>query len=114
MTDGAAEAILPDAERIPQVAALKRVFELWAMDRGFHDAYLADSARALAATGLDVDPEAVRTVLLRTLPEGAAGWDDADRLPETFTWYREYVEGRARGNVLARTRELPVEPRFRD
>ncbi|MBE6478934.1 MAG: hypothetical protein E7Z98_00260 [Olsenella sp.] len=85
MTDGAAEAILPDAERIPHVAALKRIFELWVMDRGFHDAYLADPARALAATGLDVDPEAVRTVLLRTLPEGAAGWDDADRLPETFT-----------------------------
>ncbi len=84
MTDGA-EVMILEPERIPQVAALKRVFELWAMDRGFHDAYLADPARALAATGLDVDPEAVRTVLLRTLPEGAAGWDDADRLPETFT-----------------------------
>ena len=37
------------------------------------------SARALAATGLDVDPEAVRLLLLRTLPEDASGFIQAGR-----------------------------------
>ena len=79
MTDGAAEAILPNAERIPHVAALKHIFELWVMDWDFHDAYLADPERALARAGLDVDPEAVRLLLLRTLPEDASGFIQAGR-----------------------------------
>ena len=113
MTDDATATIL-EPERIPSVAALKRVFEFWVMDRDFHEGYLSDPECALANTGLDVDPEAVRLILLRTLPEDATGWDDEDRLPETFTWYRDYLEGRGRRNALARTRDLPVDPRIRD
>ncbi len=105
---------LLDPGRRAQVGALKRIFEFWTMDADFHDRYLVDPSSALAKTGLDVDPNAVSLLLLRVLPKEAAGWEDADNLPETFNWYRDYVESRVRRNALARAHELPVDPRFRD
>lgn len=107
------EAIL-EPSRCPQVAALKRLFEFWVMDRDFHDAYLANPEGALVATGLDVDPAAAKLLLTRVLPEGVNSWNDTDKLPETFVWYRDFVEGRARKSALARLRNLPADPRFHD
>lgn len=103
-----------EPSRRPQVAALKRLFELWVMDQTFHDAYLRDPDAALASTGLDVDPRAAWLVLLRTLPEGVSSWNDVDKLPESFNWWRDFVEGRARRNVLAASQNLPSDPRFHD
>ena len=95
-----------EPSRVPHVAALKRLFELWALDQGFHDAYLSDSEAALAGSGLDVDPRAALLVLFRELPE------DAGELPETFTWYRDLVEERfARGRRNSLRMEV-ADPRF--
>lgn len=95
-----------------QIATLKRVFEHWTLDRAFHDAYLADPARALAGTGLDVDPRAV-ALLLRRGQQGSPG-DDGGDLPESFVWYRDLIESRFRKNAYSRVRDAPRDPRFRD
>ena len=76
---------LLDPGRRAQVGALKRIFEFWTMDADFHDRYLVDPSSALAKTGLDVDPNAVSLLLLRVLPQEAAGGEDADNLPELST-----------------------------
>lgn len=107
-------ATLCEPSRRPQVAALKRVFELWTLDQEFHDAYLSDSTRALAGTGLDVDPCAVSLILLRRMPDGGEAPASLEELPETFVWYQEFVEGRFQRNLRARTSYAPSEPRFRD
>ena len=106
--------MLCEPSRRPQVAALKRIHELWMMDRGFHDEYLANPDHAIAGTGLDVDPRAVSLLLLGRLPEGEADWGNPDGLPETFVWYQELMEGRVKRNMRARMRNLPDDPRFRD
>lgn len=98
-----------EASRVPAVAALKRLFELWAFYRDFHDGYLADPAAALASSGLDVDPRAASLVLLHRFPEGGVG-----PLPETFVWYRDFVEGRFARTVRNRSRYEIKDPRFRD
>ena len=99
-------AVALEPSRVPHVAALKRLFELWALDREFHDAYLSDPEGALAGTGLDVDARAASLVLFLELPE------DAGELPETFTWYRDFVEERfARGRRNSLRMEV-CDPRF--
>lgn len=110
MTREMARGVAPlDPSRVSAVAALKRLFEFWGFDREFHDAYLADPASVLAASGLDVDPRAASLVLLRRLPEG----DDGD-LPKTFEWYRDFVDGRfVRGRNELR-RQVHEDPRLRD
>ena len=87
-----------EASRVPAVAALKRLYELWAFYRDFHEGYLADPAAALASSGLDVDPRAASLVLLHRFPEGGDG-----PLPETFVWYRDFVmrTSRCRASILA-------------
>lgn len=98
-----------DPARLPQVAALKRLFELWTLDPRFHEAYLADPASALATTGLDVDPRAASLTLLHRFPEG-----DTGEIPESFAWYRDFVEGRFARNMRDRSELAPLDPRFRD
>ncbi|MBR3225448.1 MAG: radical SAM family RiPP maturation amino acid epimerase [Atopobiaceae bacterium] len=95
-----------EPSRVPHVAALKRLFELWALDKEFHDAYRSDPAGALASTGLNVDPRAGALVLLGQLPE------DGGELPETFTWYRDFFEERfARGRRNSLRMQI-ADPRF--
>ena len=98
-----------ELSRVHAVATLKRLFEYWAFDWDFHNAYLADPAGALASCGLDVGARAASLVLLRRLPEG-----DGGELPETFVWYRDFVEDRfARG--LHNSRLIQIgDPRLRD
>lgn len=107
-------AMLCEPSRRPQVAALKRIHELWMMDQEFHDAYLADPAHALAGTGLAVDPCAVSLLLMRGLPDGAEAPSASDKLPKTFVWYQEFVEGRFRSMQRARVSNVPSDLRFRD
>lgn len=102
-----------DKSHLPQVAALKRVFELWMLDRDFHDAYLADPVHALEGTGLEVDQHAVSLLLLGGARE-ARGSDPLAELPETYVWYRDYVAERYRRNHVERAGNLPDDPRFRD
>lgn len=101
---------LCEPKRRPKVAALKRLFELWVLDRGFHDAFIDDPEAALAATGLDVDLRSA-TILLLGISKDPSPEED---LPEGLVWYQELFEGRYRNNIYARTRELSSEPRFRD
>lgn len=101
---------LCDPAHRPQIAALKRVFELWVLDKSFHDAFLADPASALADTGLDVDLRAASFLLLG-IPEDV---DVQTELPESLAWFRDLMEGRAQRNMYIRTHMLPSDPRFRD
>lgn len=103
-------ATLCEPARRRQVAALKRLLELWVLDGGFHDAFSADPAGALARSGVDVDLRAA-SILLLGMPE-----DGGDRagLPESLVWYRDLIERRIRGNMRARAHDLPSDPRFRD
>ena len=107
-------AALCEPSRRPQVAALKRIHELWMMDQAFHDAYRANPARALAGTGLAVDPCAASILLMRRLPDGEEVPSASDELPETFVWYQAFLEGRVRNMQRARVSNLPDDPRFRD
>ena len=60
---GELERTVPlEPSHVSHVAALKRLFELWALDQEFHDAYLSDPEAALANSGLDVDARAASLV----------------------------------------------------
>ena len=105
------ESVLCAPQRRSQVAALNRLLVLWVLDGKFHDAYLAEPERALADTGLDVDPRAASLILLGRLPEGSDGQDE---LPESFVWYRDFIEARFASDPHNRLRDMPTDPRFRD
>ena len=108
------EPTLCAPERRAQVAALKRVFDLWALDSEFHDAYLDDPSHVLAKTGLNVDPRAVALLLLRGLPDGDDRRAALDALPETYIWFADLMEGRVKRNMATRANDLPCDSRFRD
>lgn len=108
-TPGGARTLCASACR-SQVAALKRVFELWVLDRDFHDAFSVDPAGALARTGLGVDLRAA-SYLLSGKPEEANAQAEP---PEAFVWFRDLIEGRIRNNMFERANVLPDDPRFRD
>lgn len=81
-----------DQEYARIVANIKRVLEKWGLDATFRDEYEQDPDRALAGTGLDVDPEAVRLLLdgdaskqmTCALKEGELVWAD---LPDGYRFY---------------------------
>lgn len=103
------EYLLTDSRRRSQVAALKRIFELWGLDSRFREAYLTDPDRALATTGLEVDPRAVSLMLL-----GKASGSKGEEPPESLVWYEEFVTKRFSSNSTTRVRNAPENPRFRD
>ena len=107
----------PEYARI--IANVKRVLEKFTMDAHFHDAYLQNPKKALAETGLDVDPEAIRLLLVEDATDKMRhGLQDgtlaADDLPESFRLYKHFIKEKIDGRTLLR-KELcvPNEPRFK-
>ena len=108
-----------DPEYARSVANLKRILEKWTLDADFHDAYRRDPDQALAETGLDADPAAVRLLLdadaekemKAALKDGSLKQED---LPESYLRYRAFLLEKLkmretlRGDLCA-----PDEPRFR-
>ena len=103
------EYLFTDSRRRSQVAALKRVFELWGLDSRFREAYLSDPDHALEATGLEVDPRAVSLLLLREAPDS-----EGEEPPESLVWYEDFAMKRYLSNSTTCVRNAPEDPRFRD
>ena len=107
-----------DLEYARMVGTIKRVLEKWTLDAAFHDAYLQDPDRALAETGLDVDPETIRLLLdddaakemTNALEKGELAWDD---LPDGYRFYKAFVKEKiAMREGLRKEHCVPSEPRF--
>ena len=107
----------PEYARI--VASVKRVLELFSMDAQFHDAYLQDPDRAIAETGLDVDPESIWLLLdddaakemFASLKDGTLAWED---LPNEYRLYKAFIKEKLNGrDQLRKELCVPDEPRFK-
>ena len=107
-----------DLEYARMAGTIKRVLEKWTLDAAFHDAYLQDPDRALAETGLDVDPETIRLLLTddaakemtNALEKGELAWDD---LPDGYRFYKAFVKEKiAMREGLRKEHCVPSEPRF--
>ena len=108
----------PEYARI--VGNVKRILEKWTLDADFNAAYKQDPDKALAETGLDVDPESIRLLLdaetrkeIRSAVE--EGSLDQKDLPEGFRLYEAFIREKLESREKMRV-ELcaPDEPRFKD
>ena len=118
------ETLMHENSRDPRhariVANTKRILEKWTLDEDFQKAYRQDPSKALAETGLDVDPEAIRLLLVpneedtRTIKAAYAGEISREALPEDYLLYRAFI--REKLDMRERLRKelcAPDEPRFK-
>ena len=102
-----------DAEYIREVAEAKRALELWTMEPGFREKFLAAPEETLAANGLHIDPLSVRILCDH---DTAAEYqnrppEDAPRAARRYRGFiREKIEERER---MARENCVPKHPAFR-
>ena len=86
-----------DPEYIRIIANFKRFLEKWSLDADFREVYEQNSEKAIADSGLDVEPEAIKLMLdeekarnlQKALTEKSLTWKD---LPESYVLYRAFIQ----------------------
>ena len=108
-----------DPALVRAVSQLKRAAELWSLDADFRKTYESDPEKAIAGTGLDLDPEAVRLLFSKGAEQKLAEDIKAGKLseadiPESFILYRASIrEKLLKRDKLRQTLCVPDEPHFR-
>ena len=102
-----------DAEYVREVAEAKRALELWTMEPGFQEKFLAAPEETLAAYGLSIDVLSVRILCVRetALEYQKRPPGDTPRAARRYRGFlQEKIEGRDR---MARESCVPKHPAFR-
>ena len=107
------ESPTDDAEYLREVAEAKRALELWTMEPGFQEAFLAAPEETLSAHGLSVDALSVKILAdhdtavkyQKTPPE---------ELPSAVRRYRAFINEKVAGRErMTRESCVPKHPAFR-
>ena len=94
---------------VAQTAILKRIFDLWMLDRTFRNAYREDPSAALCTAGLDAEQRAAAFLL-----DGKRA-ADGESVPASFLAFQGLINQRvARNDGLSRTDLVPADPCFGD
>ena len=102
-----------DAEYIREVAEAKRALELWTMEPGFREKFLAAPEETLAANGLHIDPLSVKILCVHEMAVEYSKRppEDTPRVVHRYRGFiREKVEERTR---MGQEYCVPKHPAFR-
>ena len=104
---------LGDEEYIREVAQTKRALELWTMEPGFQEAFLAAPEETLAKNGLSVDALSVKILCLKDM---AQEYRDRppEEIPRAVRRYRAFIREKiAQREHMAAEACVPDHPAFR-
>lgn len=102
-----------DKEYVREVAEAKRALELWTMEPGFQEKFLAAPKETLAAHGLSIDALSVKVLCVR---EAALEYQNRppEDLPRVARRYRGFLREKiAERERMARQTCVPTHPAFR-
>ena len=102
-----------DREYIREVAEAKRALELWTMEPGFREAFLAAPEETLSAHGLHIDPLSVKILCVHDV---ALEYQKRppEEIPRVVRRYRGFIREKIREREsMARDYCVPKHPAFR-
>lgn len=103
-----------DPESFRLLAAFKRLVDIWRLDADFREAWRLDPEKAIADTGLDIEPEAFRLYLHPAEAEKLLREHGAEALPKSCLLYLSALREREELHKLQWEKlNVPDEPHLR-